>query len=640
MLYLMLFLGLFFIPGFLISGLINTRQHRFLYSITLSYFCSILVAVLGVALSMSAHQLALGYSMVIAGLLLVAIYRYLQRNPRPYGHQRWLFDAMFSTTLSPVTVALVLVSGIGYHWIFGIYDEIPSDLYQHLAYANNVYEKIRNGGFAENFHSIKFMIRIDRIWYVLLGWATYISGMQVHETFSYTIVTSVLIFMIAVAAVADRIFRSFQLSPLRHQLAILFTVFFVFTQMGINVFSFVRYYGYAPTMINFVVYFSGLVCLLDLFGKCRGSARSIAILVIAVIVGCLVHLQEGLFILMAGGLLAIWHCVAVILEKRSQGTAGILLPVIVLTAIAMLGAGFYIWLRINYNLAPFYHHKVIALPFSVPLMGPLFVLDPNYQFIRVVTIWGVLIYLLFFGFFKYFCKQPLLVVAMLSPLLTVFNPVFADIFMHLGKSTTLWRMCYFIPLHFVAGILIVLLFDRMRQGSFIRKSLSVVSLILMFILLLPGTTTVPINAYAKTTLAKVDSKNRLGYWEDLPGNLRELNDRFWVLVDPVTGYYIEALTRHRANQYKFLPDGNYHRNTFVFDSYDEFPLSKYSGKLLVINLRDGGPGRTGELSGHWHRNVLSVSEYYPQKLIEHLEAYPDRFKKRWSADDITIYYIR
>jgi hypothetical protein len=59
----------------------------------------------------------------------------------------------------------------------------------------------------------------------------------------------------------------------------------------------------------------------------------------------------------------------------------------------------------------------------------------------------------------------------------------------------------------------------------------------------------------------------------------------------------------------------------------------------IVNLRNGNESDTGERSGHWHRQVLRVTEYYSDKLLPHLQEHPDRFKKLWSSSDIFIYRI-
>jgi hypothetical protein len=297
----------------------------------------------------------------------------------------------------------------------------------------------------------------------------------------------------------------------------------------------------------------------------------------------------------------------------------------------------------NHNVRPFTHTQV--LQFSLRYIGNLYILDPAYRFYLVITTWGIAVYLLFLVFFRRFTCQPFLLLGMFSPLVTVFNPLFADIFVRLGESGTLWRLSLFVPLHFVAGALVVFLFRQVGKRIDFRAGLSAAGLLLLVLFLLPSVASVTVNAHAKTTLQKVDPSNSWRHWQDLVEFLVEndfdtLGVKKRILVDPVTAYVIDALTRYNSYNYKFLPSKTYYRRPFAFENYDDFPLSIYSNQLIVVNRRDGGPSLAGEISGHWHRDILRVSDYYPDGLLPHLEENPDRFEKLWSADRISVYRIR
>jgi hypothetical protein len=413
--------------------------------------------------------------------------------------------------------------------------------------------------------------------------------------------------------------------------------------MGLSVISYVRYYSFAPTATNFIVYYAGLVCLLNLYERRDTDLRSVAFLFTAVAVTTVIHIQECLFIVIAAYLLGVWWAIKEIATRFRQSgkvPVGISLALLVLVAGAM---GLYLWIRFNYNIRPFTHSQILT--YSLRYIGNLYVLDPTYRFYLVVTSWGLFVYLLFFAFLKRFTCQPFLVLAMLSPLVTVFNPLFADVFVRLSESGTLWRLGFFVPLHFVAGVLVVLLLRQVSRRINYRAVFSTLALSTLLILLLPSAFSVPVNAHAKTTLIKTDPSNSWRYWQDLIAFLEEndfdsLGVQKRVLVDPVTGYVINAFTRYRSYGYKFLPTRNYYRRPFAFETYEDFPLSDYSNQLIIVNTRDGGPSTTGERSGHWHRDVLRVSDYYPDALLPHLEGNPDRFEKLWSADRIQVYRIR
>ena len=276
------------------------------------------------------------------------------------------------------------------------------------------------------------------------------------------------------------------------------------------------------------------------------------------------------------------------------------------------------------------------------MFGQPHILNPGfgYQFIQVITSWGVAVYLVSLFHLKKLSNQPFLVLGMLSPIITVFNPLFVDLFIRLEETNVLWRLCYFIPLHFVAAAVCILLWQCASRSSFPKKSICSIALLSFFLLLLPSVGPVKLNTYAKTTLERVGIANRVEYWKDMIEFLGTLDNKYDILTDPVSGYMISAFTPHQTYQYKFFPDRTYYNRPFLFDNYDQFPLSKYDGKLLVINYRNGDPSRTGELSHHWHKDVLRLSDYYSTALVVHLETNPDRFEKLWSRDRISIYLIR
>jgi hypothetical protein len=241
---------------------------------------------------------------------------------------------------------------------------------------------------------------------------------------------------------------------------------------------------------------------------------------------------------------------------------------------------------------------------------------------------------------KKLSNQPFLILGMLSPVITVFNPLFVDLFIRLEETKVLWRLCYFIPLHFVAAAVCILLWQCVSRSSFPKQLICSIALLSLFLLLLPSVGPVKLNIYAKTTLERVGIANRVEHWKDMIEFLDTLDNKYEILTDPISGYMISAFTPHRTFQYKFLTGRWYDERPFLFDNYDQFPLSEYNGKLLVVNNRNGDPSRTGELSHHWHKDVLRLSDYYSTALVVHLETNPDRFEKLWSRDRISIYLIR
>ena len=121
--------------------------------------------------------------------------------------------------------------------------------------------------------------------------------------------------------------------------------------------------------------------------------------------------------------------------------------------------------------------------------------------------------------------------------------------------------------------------------------------------------------------------------------LNDIEGKQYILTDPVTGYIVSALTPHQTFRHKFYASEYYQAFPFAFEDYSDFPLSRYRGWLLVVNLRDGGHSQAGEISGHWPEDILKVSEYYPSNLLQHLRMHKNNFETVWQTDDITIYRV-
>jgi hypothetical protein len=163
----------------------------------------------------------------------------------------------------------------------------------------------------------------------------------------------------------------------------------------------------------------------------------------------------------------------------------------------------------------------------------------------------------------------------------------------------------------------------------------------MLALLMPSFLGTQINRNSRITLGSVPDENSHLHWGDLMDFLKSLpKSDAAVLTDPITGYIVNAMTQHEAYNYKFFPGIGYHSNPFVFGDYTDKPLTRYPGSLLIVNRRNGGHSRIGQLSGHWYPDVLYVSHHYPRALVDHLEENPDDYHLLWRRDRISVYQLQ
>jgi hypothetical protein len=342
-----------------------------------------------------------------------------------------------------------------------------------------------------------------------------------------------------------------------------------------------------------------------------------------------------------GGMMLAWF----VLYPASRNPAPVVrlqrTPVIAYRiALLLFFLGFFvltIWTYLNHDRPNDFFNKIIQLSEQGPVFNRILFLNPTYQGFQVITLWGVFVYALFVMYWRKFIGHPYLFMGMLTPLLTVFNPVFVDWFMRMDGVHTLWRMLYIVPMHLVAGLLIIFLLATASNASALwRKGLPYFAIALLFVLLLPLS---GINSNSRQTLTKVKHNNSYVYWQDLIDYLnRNHAEPVSILTDPITGYVLKGLTRHHTYHYKFFKR---RLRPFNFEDYSNAPLAQYKGWLLVLNDRNGGPSKTGKLARHWPENILNTSKFYSEPLREHIKSNPgNRFKEIWENNNIHVYRIQ
>lgn len=635
----LVFLGVLLVPGHLIANLINLRKYQFVFSISFSYAYFLTIVMVGRYFEFSLDQAT---QLFLVTILVLAVFAISFRGWREILDSLHV-ASLFSKFVHPSTIVVTGLALVIYHYIAGIYDEVPADLYKHLEYATSAFLSISEHGFGED-SGISFIPgEGQRDFYILVAWVALITNAEIYEIYPAISIIGVAVFIFGFLSVADRLYQAFRFSSVWHQTAILSGVLFASLQMGLTVFSFIRYYSFAPTMLNFVLYFTGLIVLLDLFECKSNRLRSVIVLIIVTATSAEIHFQESMFILTALVLLTFWKLVQGVVgnhEEISHNSRR--LHAIVLVGFTLGLLLIYLWIRLKYPIRSYSHSEVLETGFRY--IGRVFYLDPGYKFYQVMTIWGVLVYGLTLVHIRRLIPQPFLILAMVSPVVTLFNPLVIEMFMRLGKSTVVWRFGYFVPIHLVAGAIVVFLLSKLREKSIISRVFSLVSMFLLLCFLLPSLAGFHLNSYAKTTLSAVSDRNSWRNWSDLIEYVHEYDRAHpdaskLILTDPITAYMIGAFTKFESYNYKFIPSRAYYQNQFSLADYTNFPLEKYQGKLLIVNNRTGDVSPTGKHSKHWDENVLRLTDYYTPELSEHLENNPDRFNLLWSANKIAVYLV-
>ena len=217
--------------------------------------------------------------------------------------------------------------------------------------------------------------------------------------------------------------------------------------------------------------------------------------------------------------------------------------------------------------------------------------------------------------------------------------MFVDLYLRIEGDFSLWRLCFLIPLYAVAALVIVHAVQQWQRYKPRLKLAVGFIIVALLVIPLPISRFEAINKYQRLTNLPVRPDSSYVLWQDLLKQLNGMDKNQNILTDPVTGYVINAMTSHQTFRYKFFASEVYHQYSFVFDSYENFPLSRYRNWLLVVNQRDGTSSHNGRISGHWPEDIMQVSKYYPLSLVQHLQQYPDRFETVWQANEISVYRI-
>lgn len=541
------------------------------------------------------------------------------------------------------------MTGVGLYAVWaGPYLEIPADVWWHIGRINEWLGAIPGGAIGGYASLGSPFDQYAQHWHVLAAYFVHISGVELTQALAQFAVANTLLLSAAVYAFALQVFQEFVPSrSMRHTVAAA-TVFFFIAQFGLSVFSYVRYYTLAPTMLAYVVYLAGLACFLQFIKEGSGGYRYLGAVVLFVVIAAAAHKkQEAVFIVTMAGLVLLWEYARIAhrwgpawivrpaaYQDDGQRRIALLLGVLVIAYV--VGHAFAYVLLDRHS--PLDHGRMVDVHNYLPFLKNLYVLKPTFQFYQVVTVWGVLVYVLFVFHIRHFLKNSYLIAGMALPFLTVFNPVFTDFFLRFTGPQVLWRMCYALPLPFAGGYFLVRSIDNTVRGNPWRsRAAGLATAAALIGLLLPINTTFFVSPHSKIyTLAPVGPENDRRLWADLVDFLQGRTSE-GMITDPVTGYVAGSLSGHRYPGYKFYGQGVFPVDG---DNYWAADFANRNGWLVVINRRDGALSATGRYAGHWPEDIMKVSKRYSDAFVSYVADHPSIFMKLWSSDRIAVYLVK
>ncbi|MDH3691314.1 MAG: hypothetical protein OEU36_17865 [Gammaproteobacteria bacterium] len=632
MVFALVYLTLLLLPGYALVRICGYDRPRFLFTIALSIIFAVLAMLVAKLLQANTQSYVFLWGSLFS---LVAVIWVVQEARRSVAFS--IRGMLAGITFSTWTAIVLGICVAGYAYWAGPYVEIPSDAIWHLAHIREAYEDIvaRNGLDYYNFPLL--FSKIQQHWYMLVGQTIWISGLEVDEALPWiSAVNSVLI------VIAFYFFSAEVLRPVVKQertlsaMAAGASLLFVF-HFGLSVFSFFRYYTLGPVYLNYVIY---MAALLSLWRYLAGTAiidRWLLFAVIAAIVMTMLHKQETLFLLTMGGTITLIYAWRIVRKQQVTefSAHGKILLIAGLVAFGYLAIHAYLYVSVvRHN--PLSQGVMTDIGALLPFLHNLYILKPDYQFYQVLTVWGVLVYILYFLSGRELRKSPVIAAGMIVPVLTVFNPVFTDLFLRISWPELLWRVTFVVPLEIAGGYFLVRSIQSSLSGSVLNRGRSAMVAVLLVITLFPFEGRFFINKFSKFEMLKpVSASNDARYWSELFSRLNTMEDSL-VLTDPVTGYSTNAYTNHNYPAHKFFGGGMLDLRK---PRYTRSDFNNYRGWLLVVNRKDGAHSKTGQSGKHWGQNIMKTSLSYGDAFLHFVSENPDFFRTLWSGEDQVIYRI-
>jgi len=636
------------VPGWLVARSLRLPHHGPLQVIAISYLLLWLPMLCAKLLRLDTGSFVLLlYCTLFAAVLgcSVVLYRRRCHNPdldflRP---SRW-FVPEHGITLAYLACALA------YALVAGPYLEIPADALWHIGQikqqvlllqdGNAFIQPLDGGGFG----------KFNDYWYLLVAYIARTSGIDITGLPPALAAVNSVLLLAAVYYFARVVFERADRTAVRVAVTAALAGLFFLLHFGVNVFSYLRYYSFAPALLNYIVLLATIALVMRTLQRERLDVATAVLVPAYLALMSAIHLQEALFAFIIVTLMLAHYAVRTVSWRagglrqllRSHSHTGPMfrlgvlatLSVIAITYLAVHG---YAFLRLDRSAA-LLNHRLVPTSDLLPFLRNLYVLDPTYQFYEVITVWGVLIIALFFLYRREFVSSHYIMASMLTPLTTVFNPAFTDLLLRFTTAEFMWRFCFMLPLHYVAAAVTVTMITTLFGHRPIGPRIAAIAgLLLIIVLLFPLHGRYVDAPYSRLlSLGPVPERNSPAFWSDLFAAL-DREPRSLLLTDQVTGYVATAMTAaQQAPGYKFF---NRPVVSLTGEHYETDDFSGVKGWLLVVNLRDGAPSRTGAISRHWSENILSVSQRYSPKFLQYVESHPALFEKRWSGDRIAVYRI-
>lgn len=644
-LFLALYGILFSLPGWLVWKLLKIRVFPLLFSMAFSY-CLLVVPLLimewvgaSVYLCMAVWSGAL---VMLAGTVLIR-HRHDARGKKvPCGRLLKTGKRSLRRLMPWVVVACVGACVTVYMLYAGPYTEMPADVWAHLGKIQDQFDRLQAGRLPDFVNSNRLFFSQGLHWYWIAAFLCWASGLTLAEAMWPLAWANTLLFALALGSFAWTVVARERISLAAKAWLAGLAVLLTLAHQGVSVFAYFRYYAYAPTMLNYVVYLAVAAVVLRYLRGGVASCRALILLPIFGLTLVTVHTQEALFAFIMCWAIALAY---VIVRWSARGFKALFDPsgrrgVAVAGIFTLAYVIGFAWLHLNRPSASEFTVKLISLGALGTWAEKLLIMNPAGDCFQVITLWGCFVYVLALIFWRSLARNPYVAGGMAIPLLTWFNPLTVDMFLRQGSAiSVLYRTGYIVPLAFVAAYVMVMAWNALRSSrAFWPVRIGALAALVALILLLW-----PVRAFGNElsvsrwcTLRRVNASNDWIIWRDLVNQIRSRCQSL-IVTDPLTAYIIRPLTGLPCVDKRIWlrASGDIRNDLRQVMALADLPQDF----MLIINRRDGSPSETWAKSGHWPSNVLSVSHWYSKSSVVFVETHPECFRELWRSDRIAIYAV-
>lgn len=696
------------VPGYLIARLLGLRRGRFLLALALSYALLLLNLIPMEWLKAPLWIFTLAFNLQV-GFLLIAnvIVWWRQWGVRDGIVARRRTGSFFWSSLTQSCwrqrnrwwPPLAIVAGVCVYLAWaGPYLELPADPWQHIVRFLNARQISVASGHFDQFRPYwiqvgpgsltDFLTRQGCHWYILQALLCRWSGIAISDLPGPLTIANTIMFCLSIYWFALFLWSRPRIHRIQKMQASLWTTCFTALWLGVSVFAYIRYYTFAPTILNYVMYLAVVVLMLDYFYSRSWWSHAVWLAPILLAVMNVIHSQEAVFVFFMGlGMLLVmegqWAWGWGRRKRRTPGFAGALRPgasniqlptpnvesrnttksgltgmrapamnmlkIHILFVGGLIIFGFLFYHSLHKPMGG-YSDAIVKPIFNSELLHQTwFIQPPAGQFFQVLTWWGVVVYGLFLLYAGLFKRQPFILAGMLMPCLIVFNPLTLAILSRWVTSlNAIYRFNYMIPLPFVAGFMVMRFWGEtskwcktIRQSGFNsgmswRGLWAGGCLLGLFVLLTPFEPLLGMKTNSRFyTLKPVPEGNDQRRWGDLIALVRT-HPQGQVLTDGYTSTLLQWMDLTATDGDWWIRPSSPGADRLALLRN----LDRKQDWWLVVNRRNGEFSTNGYLSGHWPADVLMrFPSFYPEDLILFVKQHPELFKEIWSKDQIQVYDI-